>query len=93
MPRISEKFFCGAKCRTKNGAGCTQPAMKNGRCKMHGGTSTGPKTREGKVRAARANFKHGLYTDAAIMERRKLRKMIKQWCDDNSDVAKLQILS
>lgn len=28
---------CGAKCRTKNGGPCAQPAMKNGRCKMHGG--------------------------------------------------------
>lgn len=29
--------LCGARCRTKGGAPCEQPAMKNGRCKMHGG--------------------------------------------------------
>ncbi|MBS0272678.1 MAG: hypothetical protein JSR85_08560 [Proteobacteria bacterium] len=29
--------LCGAKCRTKGGASCLQPGMKNGRCKMHGG--------------------------------------------------------
>lgn len=29
--------LCGAKCRTKGGAPCLQPGMKNGRCKMHGG--------------------------------------------------------
>jgi len=29
--------LCGAKCRTKGGAPCEQPGMKNGRCKMHGG--------------------------------------------------------
>jgi hypothetical protein len=29
--------LCGARCRTKNGASCEQPGMKNGRCKMHGG--------------------------------------------------------
>ncbi len=28
---------CGAKCRTKGGAPCAQPGMKNGRCRMHGG--------------------------------------------------------
>lgn len=29
--------ICGAKCRTKEGAPCEQPGMKNGRCRMHGG--------------------------------------------------------
>jgi hypothetical protein len=28
---------CGAPCRTKGGEPCEQPAMPNGRCKMHGG--------------------------------------------------------
>lgn len=28
---------CGARCRTKGGAPCFGPAMKNGRCRMHGG--------------------------------------------------------
>lgn len=28
---------CGAKCRTKGGAPCLGAAMKNGRCRMHGG--------------------------------------------------------
>lgn len=28
---------CGARCRTKGGAPCLGPAMKNGRCRMHGG--------------------------------------------------------
>lgn len=37
MDVISVKT-CGAKCRTKNGAPCKQPAMKNGRCRMHGGS-------------------------------------------------------
>jgi len=36
MPVKGAKI-CGAKCRTKGGAPCEQPAMKNGRCKMHGG--------------------------------------------------------
>jgi hypothetical protein len=36
MPVKGAKL-CGAKCRTKGGAPCEQPGMKNGRCKMHGG--------------------------------------------------------
>ncbi len=36
MPILGVKL-CGAKCRTKDGAPCAQPGMKNGRCKMHGG--------------------------------------------------------
>lgn len=32
---------CGAKAK-KNGLKCRQPAMENGRCRMHGGASTGP---------------------------------------------------
>jgi len=36
MPVEGAKL-CGAKCRTKGGAPCEQPAMKNGRCRMHGG--------------------------------------------------------
>lgn len=30
--------LCGARCRTKGGDPCLQPGMKNGRCKMHGGS-------------------------------------------------------
>ena len=37
MPVKGAKL-CGAKCRTKNGALCEQPGMKNGRCRMHGGS-------------------------------------------------------
>ena len=48
---------CGA--RTRKGLACQAPAVwdkehdrpLNGRCRMHGGLSTGPKTPEGKLRA------------------------------------------
>ena len=43
---------CGAKTRT--GCPCKGPAMKNGRCRMHGGASTGPRTPEGRARIAAA---------------------------------------
>jgi hypothetical protein len=42
---------CGAK--TRAGAPCKQRALYEcGRCRLHGGLSTGPKTAEGRARAA-----------------------------------------
>lgn len=40
------------KCEAKTRAGglCQAPAMHNGRCKLHGGCSTGPLTEAGKAR-------------------------------------------
>ena len=37
---------CGAKCKQRDGF-CINPAMKNGRCYIHGGKSTGPKPKHG----------------------------------------------
>ncbi len=47
---------CGAK--TRAGCPCKSPAMKNGRCRMHGGASTGPSA-EGRARIAAARTIHG----------------------------------
>lgn len=83
MPINSKVSLCGARCRTKGGAPCLQPSVKTcktGRCRMHGGFA-GPKTPEGKLRAAQANLKHGLYTKEAMMEKMKMRMMMK-WRDD-----------
>jgi hypothetical protein len=55
---------CGAKART-TGCPCRAPAMPNGRCRMHGGKSTGPRTPRGFADLAEARTKHGLYTAAA----------------------------
>ena len=51
---------CGARCR--DGHPCAAPAVwststgapRNGRCRMHGGLSTGPRTVEGRARVAAA---------------------------------------
>lgn len=46
---IAWEFPCGAW--TRAGTPCRQKATwKSGRCKLHGGLSTGPKTEEGKER-------------------------------------------
>ncbi|MDA8649494.1 hypothetical protein N9M31_05750 [Alphaproteobacteria bacterium] len=60
---------CGAK--TRRGTACQRPAnKKNGRCRLHGGASTGPKTAEGRARIAAAQFKHGNRSKAAIAAQR-----------------------
>jgi hypothetical protein len=55
---------CGA--RTRAGCPCRQPAMPNGRCRLHGGLSTGPRTPEGRRRAQTARLAHG-YRSAALI--------------------------
>ena len=57
---------CGA--RTRKGTACLSPAIKrNGRCRLHGGASTGPKTIEGRARISLANLRHGKYTKDKII--------------------------
>ena len=51
---------CGAKTRT--GGRCDAPGMSNGRCRLHGGLSTGPRTPQGRARMLAANTTHGLST-------------------------------
>ena len=52
---------CGAK--TRKGTPCQRPAYKrNGRCSLHGGKSTGPKTEDGLARLTAARTTHGKYT-------------------------------
>ena len=53
---------CGK--RTRKGTPCAAWAMANGRCRMHGGKSTGPKDREKAAESQRGNSnaeRHGLY--------------------------------
>ena len=74
---------CGAL--TRNRTRCQSPAMPNGRCRMHGGMSTGPRTPEGKERSRMASWKHGrrsrAYTEArreATQAMRLLRQVLAE---------------
>jgi hypothetical protein len=67
---------CGAK--TRRGTVCHCPAMRNGRCRLHGGLSTGPKTREGIERIRHAQLKHGRYTKEAQAERAEARRLRRE---------------
>lgn len=57
--------------KTRSGGQCQRAGNpKNGRCHLHGGASTGPKTAEGRARIAAAQFKHGNRSKAAIAAQR-----------------------
>ena len=56
---------CGARCRTKEGAPCLGPAMRNGRCRMHGGVFSRLE-------------KHGRATLKAKAERKQERAFLKE---------------
>ena len=55
---------CGAKCKQRDGF-CINPSMKNGRCYIHGGKSTGPKP------------KHVQFSKTAKEKREQARQLIK----------------
>jgi ribosomal protein L32 len=63
---------CGA--RTRSGGACKSPAMPNGRCRMHGGKSTGPRTPGGLARMRRAKTRHEGYSE----ETRRLMRYIRE---------------
>jgi hypothetical protein len=74
---FSKAARCGA--RNRRGASCQCPAMANGRCRLHGGLSTGPRTPEGIERIRQAVTKHGRYSEEGIAERRHNRALLKYW--------------
>jgi len=66
---------CGA--RRRDGERCRGAAMPNGRCRMHGGPSTGPRTPEGLERSRRSNWRHGYYSAEAKRVRRDARQQYR----------------
>ena len=66
---------CGA--RTRRGTLCRTPAMPNGRCRLHGGLSTGPRTAAGIERIRLALTKHGRYSEAARADRQQFQALLR----------------
>jgi hypothetical protein len=67
---------CGAK--TRRGTPCQRPARKvNGRCRLHGGRSTGAKTQEGRAKIAAANLKTGEFTKEKIAFQKEQAKIAR----------------
>ena len=90
----------GRRCaaRTRKGTACQRPGNKvNGRCKLHGGRSTGPRTAEGITRLAASKTTHGRNTKAerekakhrADVGRQVMRELreIETWAVDQGHLA------
>src|SRR5262249_35917094 len=73
MANAAPRFGARSK---RTGKPCRAAAMPNGRCKVHGGKSTGPRTPEGLERSRRANWKHGHFSREAKAERSRVRAAI-----------------
>jgi hypothetical protein len=76
LPLAQSCRRCGA--RTRSGVKCKAPAMSNGRCRMHGGKSTGPRTAEGLERMRRANTRHGNYSEKSRRLIQAVRKLVRE---------------
>ena len=64
----------GQRCeaRTRRGTLCQRPArLPVGRCKLHGGASTGPLTKDGLARLTESRTKHGKFTKEKRAEARR----------------------
>jgi hypothetical protein len=66
---------CGA--RTRPGGHCGHYSMTNGRCRYHGGKSTG---------ARNPRVKTGMYTKAAIEERKLINRLLKKAKDTIAEI-------
>ncbi len=66
---------CGAG--TRAGGVCRQLSMKNGRCRFHGGLSTGPRTAAGLERSRKARWKHGRRSADANQPLKLIRALVK----------------
>jgi ubiquitin len=70
--------------RARSGNPCRATAMKNGRCRLHGGKATGPRTPEGLARIAAADTTHEMYCEGemrdALDHGKKLCRRIRLAC-------------
>jgi len=66
----SEMARCGAK--TRAGHPCGQFAMPNGRCRFHGGKSSGPRD------LSKWHLKHGRFSKAVLAERQAFAALLRE---------------
>ena len=77
---------CGAK--TRSGSTCKRPAYKvNGKCHLHGGASTGPRTEAGLARLTESRTKHGKFTKE---KRADAKRRAKQGCQMRGELKELE---
>jgi len=70
--------MCGAKAK-RTGKPCQLYPCKNGRCHLHGGRSTGPKTPAGIKRIKQANTIHGYYSKEANSLKVVSQNLLKEY--------------
>ncbi|MDD2367548.1 MAG: HGGxSTG domain-containing protein [Desulfuromonadaceae bacterium] len=75
MPRV----HCGAK--TRSGGTCRQPAMKNGRCRLHGGKSLSGREH--------GRYRTGLHTKEMKAYRERLRVEVREIVRDFQEIETL----
>ena len=69
--------LCGA--RTRAGLPCRRPGTKrNGKCRLHGGSSVGPTTPSGLARLAKSKITHGKQTAAARAKAKRRAQIGRQ---------------
>jgi hypothetical protein len=69
---------CGARTRVSGMSTCCKRiAMPNGRCHLHGGKSTGAKTKAGKLRQKMVSWKHGRRSKEAIEKTKFVKDLLK----------------
>jgi hypothetical protein len=91
----------GIRCeaQTRRGTLCQRPArLPVGRCKLHGGASTGPRTKEGLARLTASKITHGKYTAAKCAEAKRKAQVgrqvraelrdIEEWALDRGHLSK-----
>ena len=90
MSKKEEIKLCGAKTKsTKSGGACKNRAMENGRCKFHGGMSTGA------PKGNKNNLSHGLYSKFYSEEELKAveeRDLVTSSLDDEITHTRIQIM-
>jgi hypothetical protein len=70
-------LHCGARCYDGVTI-CTTKPLANGRCRLHGGLSTGPRTAEGLNKSRKARYVHGYYSAEAKAQRRESYQMMRE---------------
>ena len=78
---------CGAKTKTRNGRPCQNNAMSNGRCRLHGGLSTGP------PKGTQNHYDYGIYAAGIKDEEKEIYKEIKIGSlDEDIRIMKMQLM-
>jgi hypothetical protein len=68
------------RARTRRGTECLCPAMKNGRCRLHGGPNPGaPKGNKNRLT-------HGFYSADSIASRREAARLLRMWRERDKSI-------